>query len=109
MERSELRIERGEPGTAIVVLTGEHDVTIAAPLSDALDELVDADVAIVVDLTRAQLLDSTLVAILLRTRREARERGVPFGVVADDTTGPAVLRLLGATGLVRDLPGVRER
>ena len=69
---------------------------------------MDADVGIVVDLTQAQLLDSSVFAVILRTRREARERGLPFGIVVDDTTGAPVLRLVAATGLVSDLSAARH-
>jgi anti-sigma B factor antagonist len=94
-----IRIDRSEPGVAILELRGEHE-TYSTPRVEAdLDALLAEGASIVVDLSTATFLDSTVVAALLRALREAESRGIGFAVVLDDTTGWSVRRLFDLTGL----------
>lgn len=92
-------MDRGEPGVAIVALRGEHETFSAHKIASTLESLLDEGVAVVVDLTEADFLDSAVVGALLRTRVEAIAREAKLAIVVDDTTGWAVRRLFEITGL----------
>jgi anti-sigma B factor antagonist len=106
---SGIDVDRRVPGVAIVSLTGEHE-TYSAP--DVERELMTAlvdDHAVIVDLTRTEFLDSSVVSVLLRARDEAEERGHRFALVVDDSTGWAVRQLLEITGLTAVFPIAASR
>ena len=98
--RSEIRVDRPEPGVAIVTVCGEHESFSAPKLAAELDTLLAEGAAIIADLTEADFLDSSVIGALLRGRAQARDRGTRFAVVVDDSTGWAVKRLLDVTGLL---------
>ena len=102
-------IDTSEPGVAIVTLEGEHELYTATKLQRRLHALVGEGVGIVVDLSRATFLDSSIVSVLLQTRDDARAAGTPFSIVIDDTTGESVRRMLDVTGLHSILPIVDSR
>ena len=102
-------LDTSEPGVAIVGLQGEHELYSATKLQRRLRELIGKDVGIVVDLSRATFLDSSIVSVLLQTRDEARAAGTPFSIVIDDSTGESVRRMFEVTGLSSILPIVSSR
>jgi anti-sigma B factor antagonist len=104
-----IRLDMSEPGVAIVLLEGEHELFNATKLQRRLDALVDEGVAVVVDLTSATFLDSSIVSVLLRARDRARRAGTRYAVVLDESSGESVLRMFEITGLDRFLPIVRNR
>ncbi len=102
-------LDTSEPGVAIVTLEGEHELYSATKLQSRLHELIGEGVGIVVDLSRATFLDSSIVSVLLQTRDEARAAETPFSIVIDDTTGESVRRMFEVTGLNSILPIVDSR
>lgn len=84
---------------AIVAVRGEHETFSAPRLAAEIEGLLGEGLAIVVDLSEADFLDSTVVSVLLRARFDARERGSKLAIVVDDSTGWAVRRLFQVTGL----------
>jgi len=94
-----IEIDRSEDGTVIVVLRGEHESFTAPKLEQELDAVIADGLSVVVDLSEATFLDSSVVSVLLRAREELQERGQKLFLVLDDTTGWAVRRLLEVTGL----------
>jgi anti-sigma B factor antagonist len=104
-----LHYDTSEPGVAIVVLEGEHELFSAPKLQRQLDALIGEGLSLVVDLTRATFLDSSVVAVLLRARDGAREKDVPFSIVLDDSSGESVRRMFEITGLASILPVVGSR
>jgi anti-sigma B factor antagonist len=96
------------PGTALVSLSGEHDLYGAPKLQEQLDSLIDDGFAIVIDLTDAIFLDSSTVGVLLRSQRFADSSGVDYAVVLGSTTGEPVRRMFEITGLSRILPIVER-
>jgi anti-anti-sigma factor len=84
-------------------LRGEHEAFTADKLSQEFDRLLEAGVAILVDLRRTTFIDSTVVGLLLTASRAASERGVDFVLLVGDETGWPVHRLLEVTGLGSDL------
>lgn len=72
-----------QDGAWVLALHGEHDLTTAPALRRAVDEAFDAGSAVVIDLSGTEFMDSTVLAILVHGREEARrhdEHG--FAVVA---------------------------
>ena len=102
-------LDTSEPGVAIVGLQGEHELYSATKLQRRLRELIGKDVGIVVDLSRATFLDSSIVSVLIQTRDEARAAGTPFSIVIDNSTGESVRRMFEVTGLSSILPIVGSR
>ncbi len=102
-------LDTSEPGVAIVSLEGEHELYSATKLQRRLQALIGEGVGIVVDLSRATFLDSSIVSVLLQTRDDVRAAGTPFSIVIDDTTGESVRRMFDITGLTSILPIVGSR
>ena len=99
MSARKVDIDRSERGVAIVTLTGEHATYTAEKLGRELEALLEEGCGVVVDLTDATFLDSSVVAVILAARAIAAERGLKFALVMHDHTGPAVRRLFELTGL----------
>jgi anti-anti-sigma factor len=106
---SGIDVDRRVPGVAIVALTGEHESFSAPDVERELQTALGDDQAVIVDLTRTEFLDSSVVSVLLRGREEAQERGRRFALVVDDTTGWAVRQLLEVTGLTEIFPIAHSR
>jgi anti-sigma B factor antagonist len=104
-----LYFDTSEPGVAIVVLEGEHELFSAPKLQRQLEVLIGEGLSLVVDLASATFLDSSVVAVLLRARDSAQDAGVSFAIVVDDSTGEPVRRMFEITGLASILPVVRTR
>jgi anti-sigma B factor antagonist len=103
VQQNRIAVDRGD-GVAVVVVEGEHDVYTAPTLSEQLDALLQEGNPLVIDLTAATFVDSSVLRVLLETRRQADERGVGFAVaLAEEDSGP-VRRVLDVTGLVPVLP-----
>ena len=102
-------LDKSESGVMIVMLEGEHELYGAMKLQRQLRALMGEGVSIVVDLTRTTFLDSSIVSVLLQTRREAREARTAFSIVVDDATGEPVRRMFEITGLGSILPVVGSR
>jgi len=88
---------------AVVSISGEHDLNTAPELSSQLAELIDAHGGLVLDLSPASFVDSSILGVILDSRRQAKEAGVAFEVVHDGETD-AVGRVLEITGLRTELP-----
>jgi anti-anti-sigma factor len=96
------------PGTALVSLSGEHELYGAPKLQEQIDALIDDGLAIVIDLTDAIFLGSSIVGVLLKSQRFADSSGVDYTVVLGSTTGEPVRRMFEITGLSRILPIVER-
>lgn len=103
MKSGEFRLQsrKGEP--VLLTVHGEHDLHTAPELRRRLDELIDAGSPIVVDLSPATFVDSSILGVLLDGRRRASEAGIGFTVAQGDGA-VAVSRVLQVTGLRTELP-----
>jgi anti-sigma B factor antagonist len=99
MAKDSVLIERGEPGVAVVVLSGEHDAYGAPRLEEQLLSLLAEDLSVVIDLTRATFLDSVTLFLLLRARKLAAERGLGFSLQLGPEAGKHVHRAFELTKL----------
>jgi anti-anti-sigma factor len=100
---SGIDVERTSTGVAVVVVTGEHDLSTATPLEDAITEAIGSAPAVVVDLDHAEFIDSAVLRVMILGQRQAEETGTGFAIAITDSTGHAVRRLLELTGLDRKL------
>jgi anti-sigma B factor antagonist len=104
-----VRLDRSRSGTAVVALEGEHELYTARNLERRLSALVGEGLNVVVDLSAATFVDSSVVAVLLKARRLASSCGRRLVVVLDDDTPAPVQRMFEITGLERFLPVVHDR
>jgi anti-anti-sigma factor len=94
---------------AIVSLVGEHETFSADQIERTLEEALAQGLAVIVDLTQTDFLDSAAVTALLRARDDAQQRSLRFALVIDDSTGWPVRQLLDVTGLVSVFPIEQSR
>jgi len=103
-----LSVDRRVPGTALVSLSGEYELYGAVGLQERIESLLDEGLSIVIDLTEAMFLDSSIVGVLLQAQHLAEARGLDYSVVLGESTGEPVRRMFEITGLERILPIVER-
>ena len=101
------RVERPEPGAAVVVLLGEHDLATAHDLRRLLDGLREEKVGVVVDLSEAQFVDSSILHQLVAAHQEATKLGTGFVLQLGTTS--IVRRVVEISGLNKLLPCADDR
>jgi anti-sigma B factor antagonist len=109
VEENRIELEETDGGVAIVALTGEHDLYTAPALRDRVSGAFDNGAPLVIDLTQATFIDSSVLRVMLEARREAEERVVGFAVALGDEGSPAVRRMLEVTGLIEIFPVLPAR
>jgi anti-sigma B factor antagonist len=98
-----IAVERAGDVT-VVTLTGEHDVSTAPHLREQVVPTLDSGNPLVVDLSAATFIDSSVLGVLLGGLRRARENGLGYAIVLGDDSGSAVRRIFDVTGLVPVFP-----
>ena len=115
MDARTIALDDSHGDVLVVVVRGEHDIYTAPALRDRLDQTLGgqeggtAPAGIVVDLSGATFLDSSILGALLEARRQALERGIGYVVCLGEDPEPGVQRILEITGLVPVFPVVRSR
>ncbi len=109
METNPIALDESEEGVVVVLVEGEHDIYTAPTLRERLEEALGRGGGVVVDLTGATFMDSSILGALLDARRRAQEAGTGFVVYVDADVEPGVQRILDITGLVPVLPVVNGR
>ena len=87
-----------QPGVALVVLAGEHDLYSGDELRQRFEQALACCDHLIVDLSAAEFIDSTIVAVLVQTMRSATDFERRFNVVLGPA--PAVERILEIMGLI---------
>ena len=82
---------------AVVSLVGEHDLSTATQLQSQLELLLRGREAVIVDLSAAEFIDSSVLNNLVRADKLARQQGTRLTLLLE--TAPAVVRLLEIAGL----------
>jgi anti-sigma B factor antagonist len=90
-------------GIVVVSLRGEHDLTTAPALREHMEDAMGRGGGVLVDLTNAEFIDSSIIGVVLETRRQADEEGIGFAAALEGGD-PAVRRVLEVTGLDTNLP-----
>jgi anti-sigma B factor antagonist len=93
-----IEVRSPQPHAALVVLAGEHDLHSADEVRQAFDQALAVSDHLIVDLSTAEFIDSTIVGALMQTRKSAIELDRKFNVVLG--TAPVVERILEVTGVV---------
>jgi anti-sigma B factor antagonist len=110
MDARTIALDDSHGDVMVVLVRGEHDIYTAPALRDRLDEALGTGSAgVVVDLSGATFLDSSILGALLEARRQALERSHGYAVCLGETPEPGVARILEITGLVPVFPVVRTR
>jgi anti-sigma B factor antagonist len=109
MDANPIVLDDAAGDVIVVVVEGEHDIYTAPTLRERLDEAIGRGAGLVVDLTRATFVDSSVLGALLDARRRALDAGQGFVVSIGDDVEPGVQRILDITGLVPVLPVVNGR
>ena len=86
-----------------MTIEGEHDLHTATELRRRIEELVETGGPIVIDLSQATFVDSSILGVLLDGRRRAADAGIGYTVAQADGA-VAVSRVLQVTGLRSELP-----
>ena len=109
MEANPIVLDDTAGDVVVVVVEGEHDIYTAPTLRERLEEALGRGGGIVVDLTAATFLDSSILGALLEARRQAQEKGLGYVVCLGEESEPGVQRILEITGLVPVFPVVGSR
>lgn len=109
MEGNEIHVDDSAQDVTVLAVEGEHDIYTAPALRERLDESLERSLPVVVDLTGATFVDSSILGSLLDARRRALEDDVAFVVCVGDEVEPGVRRILDITGLVPVLPVISGR
>jgi anti-sigma B factor antagonist len=109
MESNPIVLDDTAGDVIVVVVEGEHDIYTAPTLRERLDEALDRGGGVVIDLTGATFVDSSVLGALLDARRRALDTGRGYVVCVGETVEPGVQRILDITGLVPVLPVVSGR
>jgi anti-sigma B factor antagonist len=99
----EIGLEQRDSGVVIVSLRGEHDLTTAPDLRERVEEAIGAGSGLLIDLTEAEFIDSSVIGVVLEGQRRAQEEGTGFAAALEGGD-PAVKRVLEVTGLDKNLP-----
>jgi anti-sigma B factor antagonist len=97
-QKAAIEVRWPQPRVALVVLAGEHDLYSGDELRQSFEQALARCDHLVVDLSAAEFIDSTIIHVLLQTMRSAAELDRKFNVVLG--TAPAVERTLEVTGVV---------
>jgi anti-sigma B factor antagonist len=109
MDANPIVLDDAAGDVVVVVVEGEHDIYTAPTLRERLEEAIARGGGIVVDLTGATFVDSSVLGALLAARRRALEADQGFVVCVGASVEPGVQRILDITGLTPVLPVVSER
>lgn len=88
----------------MIALPGESDGFTAPRIRSDLATALRAETPLVVDLSQATFIDSTIVGVLLEGLAEYEKREHPLLLLLPEDSAPAVHRLFELTGLAALLP-----
>jgi anti-sigma B factor antagonist len=109
MDANPILLDDAAGDVVVVVVEGEHDIYTAPALRERLEEALGKGGGVVVDLTGATFVDSSVLGALLDARRRALDAHQGFVVCVGEQVEPGVRRILDITGLVPVLPVVSGR
>jgi anti-sigma B factor antagonist len=109
VESHRIELDYTDDGTVVVVVEGEHDVHTAPSLRKRLETVIREQKPLVIDLTPATFIDSSILRVLLEARQGAQERNLGFAVSLGPEQATGVRRILEVTGLFPVLPVLPAR
>jgi len=93
-----VEVRSPQPHAALLVLGGEHDLYSADQLRQTIDMSLSGCDHLIVDLSAAEFIDSTIIGVLVQTMKKASGLGRKFSVVLG--TAPVVERALEVSGVL---------
>jgi anti-sigma B factor antagonist len=102
-------VEHVDKGLAVASLHGEHDLHSAPELRECISRLFGEGSSVVVDLSGAALVDSSILAVLAAARAVSRGSDLGFALLVDEHTASPVRRAVEVTGLTRVLRVLESR
>ena len=93
-------------GFTVITLAGESDSYTAPRVRSDLAAALGDEAPLVVDLSQATFIDSTIVGVLLESLAEYEKRERPLLLLLPEDAAPEVHRLFELTGLASLLPVV---
>src|SRR5213076_1861628 len=88
-------VEVTEAGNAVVVsLIGAHDIESADRVRIAFSATVESKRPLVIDLSRALLIDSIVLGLIITAHSRGERRGGEVVLAVESDTAPAVRNLL---------------
>ena len=109
MDARTITLDDSHGDVLVVCVSGEQDIYTAPALRERLEQGLAATTGLVVDLSAATFLDSSILGALLEARRQALERTIGYVVSLGESPEPGVQRILEITGLVPVFPVVKSR
>lgn len=109
MDTNPIVLDDAAGDVVVVVVEGEHDIYTVPALRERLEEALARQGGVVVDLTAATFVDSSILGALLDARRRAQDESRGFVVSVGPGAEPGVQRILDITGLVPVLPVLGDR
>jgi anti-sigma B factor antagonist len=108
--RGTAAIERLAGGVSLVVMQGEHDIGTQPELTRALERATEqpGQSSVVVDLTRCDFIDSTVIAALIKAAQTQQTRGERLVLVIPSETR-MVYRATQVSGIAAVLPIFESR
>ena len=103
----DVTLETPASRVAVVSFTGEHDLGTRDEIRDLLTRLVHDNRLVVTDFSKAQFVDSSILAAVRSSARLARDRGVTFRVQLG--TAPIVAMSFKVSGVLDELECVPTR
>lgn len=103
MSRGSIAAEGLKPGIVLLRVSGEHDLYTAPDLRAGLKEALSAG-SVVVDMSAATFVDSSILGALLSARARALEDGRGFAVSLTDDASRTVRQVFEITGLISAMP-----
>jgi anti-sigma B factor antagonist len=95
-------------GFSVITLRGESDAYIAPRIRSDLASALGTEAPLVVDLTQATFIDSTIVGVLLEGLADCEKQERQLLLLLPEDAAPEVHRLFEITGLSALLPVVRS-
>jgi anti-anti-sigma factor len=95
-----------KPPVALVVLAGEHDLGSASTVDQVIGESLITCSHLIIDITPAEFIDSTIINLLVRTKQDADDRGCHFNLVLGEA--PLIERTLEICGVLPALNRVTD-
>jgi anti-sigma B factor antagonist len=83
-----------EDGLSMVRLLGEHDLSTQQTLAAKLAGLIETGDPLVVDVTRATFIDSSVITAVVRARNALAARKVPVAIVVPESAPSGVRKLI---------------
>jgi anti-sigma B factor antagonist len=98
----DVAVEHYAPGLAVVSMRGEHDLSTAPELTQALEHAA-AHSDVLVDLSECSFIDSTVIGALVKTARAVHAHGEQFVLVIPPAQS-LVARIAQMTQLAQIFP-----